>query len=139
MDYTEVLGIKKGAAVCYSGYRNGQRPGHIYPSYDEVKEDLFIIKKQWQYIRLYSCDEHSKTVLEVIKREICPKKSPKGSPTKLNKMVSETISLNIFFLFIPIAINIPNSLVLSKIAMSMVFKIPKDIASKMIIMKRSKL
>ena len=74
MDYTEVLGIKKGAAVCYSGYRNGQRPGHIYPSYDEVKEDLFIIKKQWQYIRLYSCDEHSKTVLEVIKNENLPLK-----------------------------------------------------------------
>ena len=69
MDYTEVLGIKKGAAVCYSGYRNGQRPGHIYPSYDEVKEDLRIIEKQWQYIRLYSCDTHSRTVLEVIKNE----------------------------------------------------------------------
>ena len=55
MDYTEVLGIKKGAAVCYSGYRNGQRPGHIYPSYDEVKEDLRIIEKQWQYIDFSSC------------------------------------------------------------------------------------
>ena len=69
MNYTKVLGVPKGTAVCYSGYRNGQRPGHIYPSYDEVKEDLYIIEKQWQYIRLYSCDEHSKTVLEVISEE----------------------------------------------------------------------
>lgn len=69
MDYTAFFGVKKGLAVCYSGYRNGQRPGHIYPSYEEVKEDLTIIEKQWQYIRLYSCDAHSKTVLEVIKNE----------------------------------------------------------------------
>ena len=41
-----------------------KRPGHVYPTYDEVKEDLLIIEKQWQYIRLYSCDKHSKTVLE---------------------------------------------------------------------------
>ena len=42
MDYTSFFGVKKGLAVCYSGYRNGQRPGHIYPSYDEVTEDLTI-------------------------------------------------------------------------------------------------
>lgn len=69
MNYTEVLGVPKGTAVCYSGYRKGQRPGHIYPSYDEVYEDLRIISKQWEYIRLYSCDTHSKTVLEVIHNE----------------------------------------------------------------------
>lgn len=69
MDYTEVFEVPKGLAVCYSGYRHGQRPGHLYPTYKQVKEDLLIIEKQWQYIRLYSCDAHSKTVLEVIKNE----------------------------------------------------------------------
>ena len=69
MNYTKVLGVPKGTAVCYSGYRNGQRAGHIYPSFDEVNEDLYIIEKLWQYIRLYSGEEHSKTVLEVIKEE----------------------------------------------------------------------
>lgn len=69
MNYSEILDIPKGRAVCYSGYREGQRPGHHYPSYEHVKEDLHIIKNHWQYIRLYSCDEHSKTVLEVIKNE----------------------------------------------------------------------
>ena len=61
--------IHKGLAVCYSGYRHGQRPGHLHPTYKQVIEDLLIIEKQWQYIRLYSCDAHSKTVLEVIKDE----------------------------------------------------------------------
>ena len=27
MDYTKLLSIPKGAAVCYSGFREGQRPG----------------------------------------------------------------------------------------------------------------
>lgn len=69
MNYSKVLDIPTGRAVCYSGYREGQRPGQVYPSYEQVREDLHIIKNHWQYIRLYSCDEHSKTVLEVIKND----------------------------------------------------------------------
>ena len=55
MNYTDVLSISAGAAICYSGYREGQYPGSKYPSYSEVKEDLLIVQDQWQYIRLYSC------------------------------------------------------------------------------------
>ena len=69
MKYNEVLSIPLGLAVCYSGYREGQKPGDSYPSYEQVKEDLLIVQKQWKYIRLYSCDQHSKTVLEVIQNE----------------------------------------------------------------------
>jgi exo-beta-1,3-glucanase (GH17 family) len=69
MNYSEVLSISKGPAVCYSGYRSGQVPGVSYPSYEQVKEDLLIVKQHWTYIRLYSCDNHSKTVLEVIEKE----------------------------------------------------------------------
>ena len=69
MDYSKVLNIDIGKAVCYSGYRKGQTPGEIFPTYNQVKEDLLIINKTWKYIRLYSCDFHSRTVLEVIKNE----------------------------------------------------------------------
>ena len=69
MDYSKVLNIDLGKAICYSGYRKGQTPGEIFPTYNQVKEDLLIISKTWKYIRLYSCDFHSKTVLEVIKNE----------------------------------------------------------------------
>jgi exo-beta-1,3-glucanase (GH17 family) len=58
-----------GRAVCYSGFRDGQQPGEVYPSYEEVKEDLLILAPHCQYIRLYDCDEHSLTVLNVIKNE----------------------------------------------------------------------
>lgn len=69
MNYAEVLSIAAGNAICYSGFREGQRPGDKYPSYEEIKEDLFILKDNWKYLRLYDCDLHSERVLEVIKNE----------------------------------------------------------------------
>jgi len=57
-------------AICYSGYRDGQDPGSgVIPSYRQVKEDLLILQGQWQSLRLYASDAHSKTVLEVIRCE----------------------------------------------------------------------
>jgi len=62
-------GIKPGRAICYSGFRNGQNPGGIYPSYEQIKEDLMLLHKHWKYLRLFDCDRHAETVLEVINRE----------------------------------------------------------------------
>lgn len=56
-------------AICYSGFRNGQQPGGINPSYEEIKEDLLLLKSHWKYLRLYDCDEHALTVIKVIKDE----------------------------------------------------------------------
>ncbi|MEO0423038.1 MAG: glycosyl hydrolase [Pseudomonadota bacterium] len=62
-----------GRAICYSGYREGQHPGHgLYPSYEEIREDLNILAPHWQYLRLYDCSRHAQTVLEVIEREALP-------------------------------------------------------------------
>lgn len=58
-----------GRAICYSGFREGQQPGGICPSYEQIKEDLLILHNEWQYLRLYDCDQHAETVLEVIKNE----------------------------------------------------------------------
>lgn len=69
MNYTDILNIESGNAICYSGYREGQLPGHVYPSYDQVKEDLLILSKHWKYLRLYDCDPHSETILKVIDQE----------------------------------------------------------------------
>ncbi len=69
MTQTKMLNIEPGKAICYSGFREGQHPGGIYPSYNEVKEDLFILSKHWKYLRLYDCDPHTDTVLEVIEKE----------------------------------------------------------------------
>ena len=72
MNYQHCLQIAVGNAVCYSGFRVGQRPGVLFPAYEQVKEDLLIIQEHWQYIRLYSCDNHALTVLDVIEKEKLP-------------------------------------------------------------------
>ncbi len=70
MDLYKTLNIEQGRAICYSGFRIGQSPETgIYPTYEQVKEDLFILCKHWKYIRLYDCDKHSEVVLEVIRNE----------------------------------------------------------------------
>jgi len=69
MDYSKILNIDYGKAICYSGFREGQSPGGICPSYEEIKEDLLILHDHWKYLRLYDCDEHSEIVLEVIEKE----------------------------------------------------------------------
>jgi hypothetical protein len=56
-------------AICYSGFRNGQQPGGIIPSYEEVKEDLLLLQPHWNYLRLYDCDAHAATVIKVIQQE----------------------------------------------------------------------
>ena len=69
MNYSTSLNIAPGNAICYSGYREGQMPGFVYPTYEQVKEDLLILQKNWKYLRLYDCDPHIDTVLAVIRNE----------------------------------------------------------------------
>jgi exo-beta-1,3-glucanase (GH17 family) len=62
--------INYGTAICYSGYREGQNPREgIYPSYQEIHQDLMILEGDWEYLRLYDSSMHARTVLEVIKKE----------------------------------------------------------------------
>ncbi|MBT8101009.1 MAG: glycosyl hydrolase [Gammaproteobacteria bacterium] len=63
------MNLPHANAICYSGYREGQCPGIKYPSYAEIKEDLLILARNWQYLRLYDCTPHAETVLEVIRQE----------------------------------------------------------------------
>ena len=59
--------LKAGNAICYSGYRDGQSPDtKTYPTVDEIREDLHILKKHWRYLRLYDCTLHAERVLQVI-------------------------------------------------------------------------
>ena len=65
-----MLNIKHGNAICYSGFRTGQSPdAGIFPSYEEVKEDLLILSRNWKYLRLYDCDKQTELALEVIQKE----------------------------------------------------------------------
>lgn len=70
MNLKAELKFKPGKAICYSGFREGQSPETgIFPTYEEIKEDLLILHKHWKYLRLYDCDKHSDIVLEVIRKE----------------------------------------------------------------------
>jgi exo-beta-1,3-glucanase (GH17 family) len=69
MNIFDTHAIPKGRAICYSGFRQGQRPGGVYPSYEEIREDLMLLHHHWSYLRLYDCDAHAETVLEVIRKE----------------------------------------------------------------------
>ncbi|MFY8091303.1 MAG: glycosyl hydrolase family 17 protein [Chitinophagaceae bacterium] len=69
MNCFEKLGIEPGNAICYSGFRQGQQPGGVYPTYNEIKEDLLLLQDNWKYLRLYDIDLHGETVLEVIHQE----------------------------------------------------------------------
>lgn len=69
MNFFEQFGLAPARAICYSGFRDGQQPGGVYPSYSEVKEDLLILQQHWKYLRLYDSDQHAEIVLEVIEKE----------------------------------------------------------------------
>ena len=62
--------LKYGKAICYSGFRKNQSPREgIYPSYEEVKEDLMILHGDYKYLRMYEPNQHVETVIDVIKKE----------------------------------------------------------------------
>jgi len=70
MNLLKTLNLPEGNAICYSGYRAGQSPDTgVYPSYEEIYEDLLILQKNWTYLRLYDCTIHAETVLKVIEKE----------------------------------------------------------------------
>jgi len=64
------LEFENGNAICYSGYRTGQSPDkQLFPTYDEIKEDLVLLDSHFKYIRLYDSGIHAETVLNVIEQE----------------------------------------------------------------------
>lgn len=64
------LNIEHANAICYSGYREGQDPREgIFPSYEEIREDLLILAKNWRFLRVYDCSIHAERVLQVIRDE----------------------------------------------------------------------
>lgn len=64
------LAVPHGNAICYSGYRENQSPRtRVYPTHEQVTEDLRILAGNWDYLRLYDASTHADIVLEVVERE----------------------------------------------------------------------
>lgn len=55
-----------GNAIAYGCYRKGQSPGGNNPTKDEIREDVSIMAKHWNLIRVYSADVNTEYLLEVI-------------------------------------------------------------------------
>ncbi len=67
--------IPFGRAICYSGYRENESPiTKVYPTYAEVLEDLELLSKHFDYIRMYDPYTHAQTVLKVLKDHKLPLK-----------------------------------------------------------------
>jgi exo-beta-1,3-glucanase (GH17 family) len=67
------LQLPQGNAICYSGYRVGQSPEtRIYPSLEQIRQDLHLLAPQWPLLRLYDCSEHAQRVLQVIAQDRLP-------------------------------------------------------------------
>ncbi len=67
--------IPYAKAICYSGYRENQSPQtKIYPTENEVLEDLTLLSKYFSYIRMYDPYQHAQTVLKVIRKYNIPLK-----------------------------------------------------------------
>ncbi len=61
-----------GNGISYGAYRDGESPDQNLTSKDNILEDLLIIAKHWNLIRLYGSDLQSKNILEVIKDNNLP-------------------------------------------------------------------
>ena len=61
-----------GAGVSYGAYREGQGPQGIQPTREQISEDLNIICKNWNLIRMYGTSEVSQDVLSIIREEKLP-------------------------------------------------------------------
>lgn len=65
--------LEYGKAICYSGYREGQRPDGEVPSIEQIKEDMeILVADGYRYIRMYDPNEHARRTLEVIRENHLP-------------------------------------------------------------------
>jgi exo-beta-1,3-glucanase (GH17 family) len=88
-----------GNAVSYGCYRKGQSPGGLGPSEEEILEDLQIIARYWNLIRVYGADDATGHILKVIKDNNLPIRVMIGiwleneheNPERKNSNITETL------------------------------------------------
>jgi len=56
-------------AICYGPHRDGQRPGEAEPSAVELREDLGLLTRHWQLVRIYGSSGSAETLLTLIRDE----------------------------------------------------------------------
>ncbi len=62
-----------GSGICYGPHRDGQRPGGLAPSDDELRQDLALIAPRWRLIRTYgSAGDLPERLLTIIRADRLP-------------------------------------------------------------------
>lgn len=61
-----------GQGISYGPYREGQAPGGANPSRGELSEDLHLLAKHWNLLRMYGTGESTENVLRIIRKEKIP-------------------------------------------------------------------
>ena len=118
--FTPYLGDKWiGKGISYGCYREGQAPGVKGPSEEEILEDLTLLSKHWNLIRVYGSDDDSERVLKVIHDNQLPirvmlgiwleneTKRPERKPFNLEQVARGIVLANRYPLEV-IAVNVGN-------------------------------
>ena len=106
-----------GNGISYSAYRDGEGPGKGLTSREHILEDLQIIAKRWNLIRVYGSDPQTQNILEVIEENDLPIRVLLGiwldghkSDAVNNEQVRLGIELANRFPEIVVAVNVGNEI-----------------------------
>lgn len=109
-----------GNGISYGAYRDGEGPGSDLTSKQNILEDLQIIARRWNLIRLYGSDPQSERILEVIEENDLPIRVMQGIWLDGHKSTQENaaqlkggIELANRFPEIIVAINVGNEIFVS--------------------------
>lgn len=71
--FSPVVGDKWiGEGISYGPYREGQGPGGELPTQEQLLEDLEIVSKRWNLIRMYGSTDVAEDVLKLIRQKKLP-------------------------------------------------------------------
>ena len=107
-----------GNGISYGAYRNGEGPDkNSLTSKENILEDLNIIAKRWQLIRMYGSGQQSRNIIEVIKENKLPIRVMQGAwisshqTKKQNDLqISQAIKLANDYPEIVVAVNVGNEI-----------------------------
>ncbi len=78
-----------GNGISYGAYRDGEAPGEALTSKEHIREDLSILARRWNLIRLYGADAQARNILEVIEEHDLPIRVMQGIWLDANKTEQE--------------------------------------------------
>jgi exo-beta-1,3-glucanase (GH17 family) len=78
--FSPVMGTRWiGNGISYGPHRDGQTPSGPGPTPEQLREDLHIVQKHWNFIRMYAVGPETEVVLRLIRDEHLPLKVMLGA------------------------------------------------------------